>query len=179
MYLICGLGNPGKIYERTRHNVGFRAVDFLTSNQQKWHLDKKSNSLTLTTDDLFEQKTEVIKPQTFMNNSGQAIAYVARYHHLTGKKIIVIYDELDLPFGTLRVRPKGSAAGHNGIKSIISHLKTEDFWHIRIGIRSNKTVKTPADKFVLQKFTLIEEKNLIEKIFPQIKQEIEKIINLQ
>ncbi|MBU4360450.1 aminoacyl-tRNA hydrolase [Candidatus Parcubacteria bacterium] len=168
MFLIIGLGNPGLKYKKTRHNAGFQAVNFLIG-KEKWTKDKKTNSKIIKT-----EKYIVAKPQTFMNNSGQAVRSLMDYYKI--KNIIIIYDELDLSFGEIRVRDKGSSAGHNGIKSIIEHLGTENFWRIRVGIANEYKEKMPADKFVLKKFSRIEQKELQNKILPDVISRIEEIV---
>ncbi len=129
--LIIGLGNPGRQYEETRHNVGFMLLDRLAlaegaafASVPKWqsHVAKLAD------------KTLLLKPQTFMNLSGQAAAKVARFHQWQPEQILVIYDDVSLPVGTLRFREKGSAGGHNGIKSLIQHLGTDVFPRLKIGI---------------------------------------------
>jgi len=170
MRLIIGLGNPGKKYEKTRHNAGFLAVDFLV-NQQKGKINPKLQTWLL-------KQANIIyaKPQTFMNESGRAVRALASYFKIKPKNIIIIYDEIDLPFGTIRVRNKGSSAGHNGIKSVIEHLGTEEFWRIRIGIANNKKEKMPAEKFVLKKFSRTEQRELKQKILPEVKEKIDNLI---
>lgn len=175
-YLIVGLGNPGKKYEKTRHNAGFMAVDFLVGKKVKWQKSKKAKVLYLKTE-INGQKTEIIKPQTYMNNSGVGVAYIVKKHGLKPNQIIVIYDEIDLPFGTIRIRNRGSSAGHKGIQSIIDYLNTDKFWRIRIGIRNDKAEKIPADRFVLQKFSYLEQKELKEKTLPEVVKKVKEIID--
>ncbi len=130
--LIVGLGNPGKQYEETRHNIGFMVLDRLAAatsttfqSTPKWqcHLAKIPGSGTL-----------LLKPQTFMNLSGRSIRQVLSFHKWTPEQMLVIYDDASLPLGTLRFREKGSAGGHNGIKSIIEHLGTDGFPRLKVGI---------------------------------------------
>ena len=124
-----------------------------------------------------------------MNESGVAVAALAKYYKAKPQNIIIIYDELDLPFGSLRVRDSGSSAGHNGIKSIIQHLGTDEFWRVRIGTKNELASKMPADsprfverkrveagKFVLQNFSSAELKKLKDEILPKVSEEIKKII---
>ena len=180
MFLIVGLGNPGKKYEKTRHNLGFMAIDFLVNQYvhpqlQSWSRNKKAKCLSLKSK-IKERKIKFIKPQTFMNNSGFSIKHVQKQSGLKPKNIIVIYDELDLPFGTIRVRNKGSSAGHKGVQSIIDYLESDKFWRIRIGIRNEKADLIPVEKFVLQKFSKQEQKDLKEKILPEVVEKIKEII---
>jgi len=177
MFLIVGLGNPGKKFEKTRHNAGFQAVDFLLESNSRHDLnhdydhDKKSNAK------IIKNKNYILaKPKTFMNNSGQAVQALASYYKIPANKMIIIYDEIDLPFGTVRMRDKGSSAGHNGIKSIIEHLGTDEFNRIRIGIKNDKLEKMDAAKFVLKKFSRSEQKELREKILLEIVEKVEEII---
>ena len=178
-FLIVGLGNPGEKFQKTRHNAGFMAVDFLLEKidpKAKWQSNKKAKA-EYTKTGFKDVQLELIKPQTFMNSSGEAVAYATKKHGLKPEQIIVIYDELDLPFGTIRVREKGSSAGHNGIKSIINSLCAENFWRIRIGIKNELAEKNPADKFVLKNFSVAELKELKDKILLQVMEEVEKIID--
>ena len=136
MKLIVGLGNPGEEYARTRHNTGFLTMDALA---ERLNVRVRRRSFNALTEKLVHKGEQVIlmKPQTFMNNSGEAVGKAVRYYHLDpAKDVLVIYDDLDLPAGKIRLREKGSAGGHNGIKSIIAHLGTSDFCRIRVGIGS-------------------------------------------
>ncbi len=131
--IIAGLGNPGKKYENTRHNVGFNVIDFLSA---KYSI--KVNRLkhkALTGDGTIKgERVLLVKPQTFMNLSGESIREIVEWYKLPMDKLIVIYDDADLPAGTIRIRPKGSSGTHNGMKSIIYQLQSDEFPRIRIGI---------------------------------------------
>lgn len=128
--LIIGLGNPGKTYEDTRHNVGFMVLDLLASRLgTSFSLEKRWNALVAKFSGGW-----LLKPQTFMNASGQAVQAAARFFKIAPGESLVIYDDVDLPLGTLRIRPQGSAGGHNGMKSIIASLGTEAFPRLKIGI---------------------------------------------
>ena len=167
MILIIGLGNPGKKYEKTRHNVGFQAVDIL-AKKEKWTKSKKNNCFYIKKQ-INNKNVELIKPMTFMNDSGKAIKSVQKKHNTLTKEIIVIHDDIDIPVGTIRISENSSSAGHKGVQSIIQELGTKEFIRIRIGIRqetNNFISKTPIEKFVLKRFSL------------QEKKEIEKSINL-
>ena len=130
--LVC-LGNPGKEYENTRHNMGFLAADRL-AERQGFKINKlKFRALTGETT-LGGQRVLVLKPQTYMNLSGEAVKLAGGFYKIPTDHILVIYDDVSLPVGKLRVRPKGSAGGHNGIKNIIAHLGTEEFPRIKIGV---------------------------------------------
>src|SRR4051812_41840778 len=123
MYIIVGLGNPGKKYEQTRHNLGFRVLDLL-AGESGW--ENKYDSL-------FKKLKDVIlaKPQTFMNKSGEAVAQISKFY--PDAQLIVIHDELDLPLGSIKIQKDVSAAGHNGVQSIIDTLGTKDFIRVRLG----------------------------------------------
>ena len=136
---VAGLGNPGHRYEATPHNVGFLVVDELA---RRHHVRvTKGEGPALVGSGPIRNKTAVlVKPQTFMNLSGAAIAPVLKFRNLTNRDLIVVYDELDLPWTALRIKKNGSAAGHNGVKSIIAALKTEVFTRVRVGIHPNHPV---------------------------------------
>jgi PTH1 family peptidyl-tRNA hydrolase len=133
MKLIVGLGNPGQQYERTRHNVGFRVVDRL-AEQWGWKWSERRGKALLASGTVGTEKVVLAKPLTFMNLSGEAVGELARWYKLTPTDILVIYDELDLPTGKVRIRARGSAAGHNGMRDIIAKLHTSDFPRLRVGI---------------------------------------------
>ena len=133
MYVIVGLGNPDKKYEHTRHNIGFDVVDALAAKYNIDIKDKKHKALC-GTGVIEGMKVLLVKPQTYMNLSGECVGAVARFYKVQPKDVIVIYDDINLDVGQLRIREKGSAGGHNGIKSIISHLNSEEFPRIRIGV---------------------------------------------
>ena len=126
MKLIVGLGNPGRDYEGTRHNIGFMVVDAIADgvSHTPWREDYKAELCSCT---IAGEKVLLVKPQTFMNLSGESVGPLMRYYKLTPEDVYVIYDDMDLPVGKLRIRPNGSAGGHNGIKSMISHLGTDGF----------------------------------------------------
>lgn len=132
MKLLVGLGNPGTQYERTRHNVGFRVIDALAEKLGvRWERRGRAMIANAT---LEHEKVVLVKPITFMNNSGEAVGELQRWFKLEPEDILVVYDELDLPVGQLRVRARGSAGGHNGMKSLIQHLHTDQFPRLRVGI---------------------------------------------
>ena len=132
-YIVCGLGNPGTQYENTRHNAGFMAIDTIA---EKIGADvKKLKFKSLTADvTLGGGRCLLMKPSTFMNNSGEAVAEVMNFYKLTPDKLLIIYDDISLDVGRLRIRQKGSDGGHNGIKSIILHTNSDKFPRIRIGV---------------------------------------------
>ena len=165
MYLIVGLGNPDKKYEPTRHNIGFQAVDFVVERfgLEKFKLQDKFKS-EISMGQIDDKRVIVAKPQTYMNSSGQAVQLMTNYIKIQPEDLTIVYDELDLPLGEIRVRNEGSSAGHNGIKSIMEYLVTDKFNRLRIGIHNQDAEKMPADKFVLSKFSFFEKRKLSNKI---------------
>lgn len=168
--LIVGLGNPGEKYDQTRHNIGYDLVDRLA---QEWQLDWRENNR-------FKGyycegaapkvgKVRLLKPLTYMNHSGQAVRAVCDWYKFSPESVLIIYDDLDLPVGRLRLRLSGSAGGHNGMKSIISHLGTENFPRLRIGIKKTDTGKDTVSH-VLGKFSPEEQPHIKEalKIAPEV-----------
>jgi len=169
MKLIAGLGNPGKNYERTRHNLGFRAVGFFLSAEAQnftfLHLNKRFNALV--SEGSFENEKIILAcPQTFMNSSGTAIKTLSSYYKINPQDIWIIHDDLDLVLGKLRISQRRSSGGHKGVQSIIDQLGTNDFLRFRIGIRpiNIETKRIDIEKFVLQKFTTEEEKIIQETV---------------
>ncbi|NEZ60204.1 aminoacyl-tRNA hydrolase [Adonisia turfae] len=148
--LLVGLGNPGQKYDRTRHNIGFEVIDNLA----------KSWSIKLTENKRFQghfgetrsssgERLILLKPTTYMNRSGQSVRAVFDWYKLLPSEVLVIYDDMDLPIGRLRLRLSGSAGGHNGMKSIISHLGTQDFPRLRLGISRTNTSDKQANRAVV------------------------------
>jgi PTH1 family peptidyl-tRNA hydrolase len=133
MQIIVGLGNPGPRYRGTRHNIGFRCVDLMA---QKWDIkvSERRARAVLGRGRHLDQDIVLAKPRTFMNHSGEGVAYLVARFGVKPQDLLVVYDEMALPVGKLRLRPSGSDAGHNGIKSIIAALGTQDFPRIRVGI---------------------------------------------
>ena len=155
MKLIVGLGNPGKEYDMTRHNTGFYCLDVL-SDEMNQSIDKEKFKGLYTK---FKYKGEdviLLKPQTYMNNSGESVAAVMQFFKIPVEDLLVIYDDMDMPTGKLRLREKGSAGGHNGIKNIIAHLGTQQFSRIRIGVGEKPAGWDLAD-YVLGRFPAEEE----------------------
>jgi peptidyl-tRNA hydrolase, PTH1 family len=181
MKLVVGLGNPGEKYKNTRHNVGFLSLDYLLSFDgfMTARPGKEFKSEVWTWQNETE-KVLFIKPQTYMNDSGQALKLFCNFYKMDFEKdILIIHDELDLPFGGLKLSLNSSAAGHNGVQSIIDNLGTQNFQRLRIGIESRLSrEEMPTENFVLQNFTEDETIKLSEDIFPKIKLEVEKFIKL-
>ena len=150
-FLIVGLGNPGAEYEWTRHNVGFMLVDRLARESGREIKRAECRSLVGFAD-VDGRRVELAKPQTYMNLSGESVACLARKRELKPSgDLIVVSDDLALPFGTIRLRPRGSAGGHNGLKSIIAQLRTEEFARLRVGIRPAHPL-SDTRSFVLERF---------------------------
>lgn len=143
---IAGLGNPGSRYESTPHNIGFLVIDELARRHQI-RVARRECSAMNGSGQMRGKSVVLVKPQTFMNLSGTAIGPLLKYRNLTNRDLIVVYDELDLPFAALRIKKNGSAAGHNGVKSIIAALKTEVFTRVRVGIGPNHPID--AAEYVL------------------------------
>ena len=149
---IVGLGNPGAEYERTRHNVGFMLVDLLARESQAQVKRKECRALVGRAE-LEGRRVELVKPQTYMNLSGESVAcLLAKQQSPEAREMIVISDDLALPFGTIRLRRRGSAGGHNGLKSIIAALRTDEFMRLRIGIQPEHPVGD-TKSFVLDEFS--------------------------
>lgn len=175
MKLIVGLGNPGKQYEYTRHNIGFECIDALS---KKWDapLNQMKFNGMYTTIHRPEGKVMLLKPLTYMNLSGESVRPIIEYYDIEIEDLIVIYDDLDLEVGKLRLRQKGSAGGHNGIKSLIQHLGTQEFNRIRVGIsRPPAGMKVPD--YVLSKFLKEEDsviQNAIDKTVAAVESSLSK-----
>lgn len=150
-WLIVGLGNPGKKYEKTRHNFGFMVVDNLARKIGAQIKREECRSLVGSAK-IENSDLELVKPQTFMNLSGEAITCLLKKEGRSVEKMIVITDDLALPLGKIRIRKKGSSGGHNGLKSIISSLGTEEFIRLRVGIRPEYEI-SDTKQFVLESFS--------------------------
>lgn len=158
MKLVVGLGNPGEKYENTRHNIGFETLDSLLKKyssvkDSNWEDSKKTKSLIKKTA-ICNASVLLAKPLTYMNNSGMAISLLLQYYKIKPEELIVIHDELDLPLGKLQIRFGGGSAGHNGIESIISAIKTDQFLRIRMGIGHPKRID--GTKFNTRKHRSVE-----------------------
>jgi peptidyl-tRNA hydrolase, PTH1 family len=159
-YLIVGLGNPGKEYEKTRHNIGFRCVDALATAHGMTF--SKSQSRALIADGtIAERKVLLAKPQTYMNLSGESVKGLMSFYKIPIQNLLVIMDDMDIPVGTLRIREQGSAGGQNGMKNIIQHLGTPDIARIRFGIGRPPGRMQPA-AYVLQDFDKADQITVIE-----------------
>lgn len=164
--LIVGLGNPGKEYTGTRHNIGFACIDALAASQgiDDW-ADKKDLKSTVATGTVSDTRIILCKPKTFMNLSGEAVQAVSHFYKVDLTQVVVVHDELDISFGQIRTRLGGADAGHNGIKSLIQHLGP-DFGRVRIGVGPKAPNKIDSADFVLAKFSSTEKsqlKNLLQE----------------
>jgi len=171
--LLVGLGNPGKEYENTRHNVGFMCLDsFVAKNDEmeEWMV-KKDLKCLLSSGRIGDARVIAIKPTTFMNLSGEAVQAVVNFYKVPQAQTLVLHDELDIEFGQVRLRVGGSAAGHNGIKSVSQHIG-EDYGRVRIGIGPKHPSRIKSEDFVLQKFSEAERSQL-----PNLIQEVNAVLS--
>lgn len=151
MFLIVGLGNPGKEYTFTYHNLGFLSIDFL-SQKHKIDVDKVKHKAIIGKGQINGQDVVLAKPQTYMNLSGESIREIADWYKVPAEQIIIIYDDINLDIGKIRVRARGSHGGHNGMKSIICHLNSEEFPRIRIGIaKDEESINMDMPDYVISK----------------------------
>jgi len=188
MILIVGLGNPGEKYQKTRHNIGFRAVDeFQRNNNFPEFIFSKKFQAEISKGFSDSGKMIITKPQTFMNLSGRAAKALIRNYKLESKNLIIVHDDIDLPLGKIRVVKDRGAGGHKGVESIIRELGTKNFIRFRIGIKPNVKLQFKiqnVESFVLKKFTKDEEK-IVEEIIKKtakaiefyLKEELEKTMN--
>ncbi len=158
-WLIVGLGNPGKQYERTRHNAGFRAIDEL-AKALGCKIDKGKFQGFFGQTTYQGKKLYLLKPQTFMNLSGRSVLQLSAYYSIPPQRIIVLFDDVSLDPGRLRIRAEGSAGGHNGIKSIIQELGSQDFPRVKIGVGAKPHAEQDLADWVLSSFSASEEKAL-------------------
>ena len=164
MYLIAGLGNPTKEYDKTRHNAGFAVIDTL-ADKYRIDVSEKKHKALCGKGVIEGRKVLLVKPQTFMNLSGESIRAAVDYYKIEPEDIIVIYDDISLDPGQLRIRLKGSAGGHNGIKNIIAHLGTQEFPRIKVGVGAKPPRMDLAD-YVLSRFSPDEQKQM-DKAFQE------------
>jgi PTH1 family peptidyl-tRNA hydrolase len=160
-FLIVGLGNPGEEYSNTPHNLGFMVIDRLAESNAI-RLTRKENMAYVGLGELKQKKVGLAKPQTYMNLSGPSVRGLLERYELKPDRLIVVYDELDLPWGTMKIKPKGSAAGHNGAKSVIGALGTSHFARVRIGIHPGHPVS--GEQFVLRPFKKSQAKEVEEAV---------------
>ena len=159
MYIIAGLGNPSREYEKTRHNAGFDAVDIL-ADKLGVRIEERKHRALCAKGIIGGERVLLMKPQTFMNLSGESIRDAADFYKVDPEHIIIMYDDISLEVGQLRIRTKGSAGGHNGIKSIIAHLGTQEFPRVKIGVGAKPHPDFDLADWVLSKFSPREEELL-------------------
>jgi len=160
-FLIVGLGNPGEEYENTPHNLGFMVIDRLAESHSI-RVSRKENTSFVGLGETGGKQVALAKPQTYMNLSGPAVRGLLERYELKPDRLIVVYDELDLPWGSMRIRMNGSAAGHNGVKSLIGSLGTNEFTRIRIGI--DPGIPVDGEKFVLAPFKRAQKQDVEEMV---------------
>lgn len=174
-HIIAGLGNPGTEYEKTRHNAGFLAIDYIAS-----HFNANVNRLKFKAlvgeADISGKRVLLMKPQTFMNSSGEAIGEAAAFYKISPENILILHDEISFDAGNMRIRRKGSAGGHNGLKSIIAHLSSDAFPRIKIGVGQKPNPEYDLVKWVLGRFPDADMKK-IEDRFPDILNSAELILS--
>jgi len=175
MKLLVGLGNPGNKYEKTRHNIGFKVLEKLLEKYGgEWGSESRIGAL-ISHLKFNEQEVILALPQTYMNLSGDAVKDLLRWYKLDISDLIVVHDELDLPFVRIQVKKGGSAAGHNGVQSIIDRIGSEEFVRVRVGIGSSKEEKAPYENYVLEEFNPEEIKGL-KNIIDDAAEKIELIV---
>ncbi|RLC86753.1 MAG: aminoacyl-tRNA hydrolase [Chloroflexi bacterium] len=160
-YLIAGLGNPGPKYTANRHNIGFRCLERLAAAHDL-AFDRRQKRARVALGTIQGRRVVLAKPQTFMNESGRAVAPLAHFYKVPLERLLVVYDDLDLPLGTIRLRPEGGSGGHKGMRSIIEHLGSQEFPRLRIGIGRPPGQMDPA-AYVLQDFST-EEETLLDEV---------------
>lgn len=162
MFAVIGLGNPGMQYETTRHNIGFEVIERL-AYENKINVNKKKHHAFIGEGFIGGEKVVLAKPQTYMNLSGQSVIEIMNWYKIDKKNIIIIYDDVSLPIGLLRIRTQGSAGGHNGIKNIIAHLNSQEFLRIKVGVGEKPPGWDLAD-YVLSRFTKEEIGQIVESV---------------
>lgn len=172
-WLVVGLGNPGAAYEQTRHNLGFMLIDRL-AREANSQIKREECRALVGRAEIENRTVELVKPQTFMNLSGESLSCLLKKRERDVKRLIVVTDDLALPLGKIRLRPKGSAGGHNGLKSIIACLRTEEFIRLRIGIQPEHQI-SDTKRFVLEKFSKADFET-IEKILEESAEAVRAVI---
>ena len=176
MKLIVGLGNPGNKYTNTRHNIGHRTVQALhTMHIMDFDGWKSKFKSVVSEGRIKEEKVVLMLPETYMNNSGEAVVQAVNFWKLDPKDVVIVLDDLDIPLETMRIKTSGGSGGQNGLKSVISHLGTEEIPRLRIGIGNESSKDIPAEDFVLQNFSN-EESGSVEKIIQKASEALQKIV---
>jgi len=173
-WLVVGLGNPGPEYEFTPHNLGFLVVDALAAANSV-RVSRKESMALVGVGTVAGKPAVLAKPQTYMNLSGGSVKGLLSRYELTPDRLLVVYDELDLPWQSLRLKPKGSAAGHNGMKSVIGSIGTSDFPRLRLGIHPGHPIKGGSEHFVLVPFRRAQKKE-VEETVELAREAVESII---
>ena len=180
--LVVGLGNPGPKYENTRHNVGYRVVDALADRLHVSSFSREHNAV-VGWGQYKNRKVGLAKPLTFMNRSGQAVAPLCDYNNLAPSALIVVVDDLNLPVGTIRLRPNGSSGGHNGLEDVANHLGTTDFPRLRIGIGNDFGPGEQSD-YVLSPFTPSQQPDVdaalddaVESLLTAVREDLDTAMN--
>lgn len=174
-YLVVGLGNPGDKYFHTRHNAGFLALDYI-SQKANTNIDRSKFKALVGEANIANKRILLMKPQTFMNNSGEAVSEAASFYKIKPENIIVIFDDISLDVGRMRVRRDGSAGGHNGIKSIIEHIGSDKFPRIKIGVGQKPHPDFDLADWVLSEFGK-EDKEKLFAMFGYAHEGLEKILS--
>lgn len=165
MRAVIGLGNPGKQYLRTRHNAGFMALDFLAEKLGLTFSFNKKFNAEIAEGKTGKEKIILVKPQTFMNESGRAVRTICDFYKIQPKEILVIHDDKDITLGEFKKQTNRGSAGHNGVESVIQALKSKNFTRLRLGVKPEKEIKDTAD-FVLAKFT-VKEMKVVEQVLAE------------
>jgi PTH1 family peptidyl-tRNA hydrolase len=173
MYIVVGLGNPGKEYENTRHNIGFMAIDKL-SEKLGIAVEKNKHKALIGKDTVNQETVMLVKPQTFMNLSGESVIDILNFYKEKPEKVIVIVDDIDLPVGKVRIKRKGSAGTHNGLKSIVACTNSQDFIRVKVGVGQNRDIDLV--NFVLGAFSK-EEKGIIDNAIEKVCEAVMMIVD--
>ena len=161
-FIIAGLGNPGREYEKTRHNAGFLSIDYI-AEKLGVRIDRAKFHSLVAEAKIANVRVLLMKPQTYMNNSGVAIAEAASFYKITPERVLVLHDEISFDPGMIRIRRKGSAGGHNGLKSIIAHIGSEEFPRVKIGVGKKPNPEYDLADWVLGKFSTEDTEALTKK----------------
>ena len=174
MKIIVGLGNPGDEYKFTRHNAGFIMIDKF-AEQNGMEFNKNKFKSLVAEKNINGEKVILLKPQTYINLSGEAVKEAMSFYKLDVEDLVIIYDDIDLPIGKVRYREKGSSGTHNGMRNIMLHVKDEHIKRIKIGICGDRNRNQSLADYVLQSFTK-DEKEILENIYPEVLEKIENIL---
>lgn len=175
--VIVGLGNPGSKYQKNRHNVGFLFLDFYAKEKLSSDFTEEKSLSVLKSEFIHsDQKVILLKPQKFINCTGDSIIKFCQYYKIQKEQIIFVYDDKDMDFNTIKYKKTGNSGGHNGIKNIISHFGS-DFERIKIGVANEFLAKKDTADFVLQDFSKEEEQILYSDIFPAVSEKLDEVLN--